>query len=150
MAYPGVKLDLLDSRLGSCDFMKRFVDKCGFDNVNVLHLRAEEASTAKEYGEGYSVVVSRAMASFSNVLELSAPFVKPGGKAVLWLGPGQKQKIGEARKFCSNLGLSPGECYKYTLPLQMGNRCLALFNKTHSPAPGFPRKYSAVKKRPLF
>ncbi len=140
-------VSLLDSRQGACDFMQGFLDNASMPGAQVIQDRAEQAAHTRELRESYSLVMSRAMAEPGIALELCSGLIKVGGKAVLWMGPNQQiPKGGHGLKLA---GLSFEEEVRYTLPNQMGKRVLAVYSKACALGKKYPRRYAAIRKKPL-
>lgn len=143
------RVSLLDSRQGACDFMKAFVQYAALDNVNVIEGRAEEIGLEQDYRGRFGIATSRAMASPAVAVEMASPFVRPGGAAMLWLGPAQEDGVA-GHSTIPELGLTLESRHRYDLMDNMGRRLLAVYRRTGSSQPGFPRKMASIKARPLF
>jgi 16S rRNA G527 N7-methylase RsmG len=114
----------------------------------VVEARAEDAGKDTALRGTFALVTSRAMASPGMALELASPFLRPGGIAVLWLGPGQESAI-YAKSDIPEIGLTMTREHKYILPDEIGRRWLALYRKTGTIRPGYPRKIPSIRARPL-
>ena len=57
-----------------------------------LHARAEDAAKMAAHREQYDAAVSRAVANAATLEELTLPFVKKGGVAIAWKGPGSGRR----------------------------------------------------------
>ena len=76
IAFPGIKLTLLDSLNKRVKFLEEVCDSLGLKNVEFIHGRAEDIGRQKEYREMYDLCVSRAVAnlashSFSNTSSMA-------------------------------------------------------------------------------
>ncbi|QUL97850.1 MAG: class I SAM-dependent methyltransferase [Candidatus Fermentithermobacillus carboniphilus] len=142
-----VELVLMDSRSRACDFLRGFVASSGFAGVEVVWRRGEEAAKDGEYREKFGLVTSRAMAAPGIVLEIGAGFVEIGGKVALWLSPEQKNLVREEALF--QLGLMVCGFRDYVLPEIGVGRAIGIFRKVAPTPERFPRRYSAIKKKPL-
>ena len=139
---------LLDSRLGACEFMRRFVRQAGLQGVSVLGARAEEAAKAPGLERAMALVTARAMALPGISLEIASGFLELGGAAILWLGPSQEGAV-DARQDIPELGLVRTGKHGYQLPFNAGKRILAVYTRTCSPLPGYPRRLSSIRSKPL-
>ncbi|MGI6642874.1 MAG: 16S rRNA (guanine(527)-N(7))-methyltransferase RsmG [Bacillota bacterium] len=146
---PDCEVALLDSREGSCDFMRGFVSQQALSGVRVIQARAEDVGNEPEFSEISDVLVSRAMAKPSVALELASPFVKIGGAVVLWLGPEQEDLVLKAPSV-KELGISLCDIQRYWLPSGLGRRMLVVYRKVKRAEAGFPRRISSIRKKPLF
>ena len=112
----------------------RFLEHAGaeFPNVNVLRGRAEEQEP-----DQFGVAVAKALAPPPVALEWCLPLVRPGGAAVLWVGP--SADFGRLSRAAEQLaGGRPEERFG-----------LAVVPKVGPTPPGFPRRVGVARKRPL-
>lgn len=141
------RVRLLDSRQGACDFLRSFIRRSGMPGVDVVQERAENAGQGRELREGFSLAVSRAMAMPGIALELCSGLLAVGGKAVLWIGP--EQQAPRAEPGLAQTGMRLEEEIPYSLPEDMGRRVLAVYAKTEALDSRYPRRYAAIRKKPL-
>ena len=79
-ALPDREVTLLEANARKAQFLERVA--AGFPNVTVVRGRAEEQGT-----DCFGVALAKALASPPVALEWALTLVRPGGAAVLWLGP---------------------------------------------------------------
>ena len=77
-ALPDREVTLLEAERRKCDFLERWAPP----NARVVWGRAEEQET-----DAYGVAVAKALAQPPVAAEWCLPLVRPGGAAILWLGP---------------------------------------------------------------
>ena len=77
--WPGIRLVLLDSTAKKAVFLHHLKQKLGLDDVEVVVGRAEEIAHETQYREKFDVVLSRAVAPLSTLVELTLPFCAIGG-----------------------------------------------------------------------
>ena len=82
IAFPHLKITLLDSLNKRINFLNEVVETLGLENVETCHGRAEDFGHRKEYREQYDLCTSRAVANLSTLSEYCVPFVKIGGQFV--------------------------------------------------------------------
>ena len=128
VALPEREVTLLEAERRKCDFLERFAPS----NARVLWGRAEEQPV-----DSYGVAVAKALAKPPTALEWCLPLVRPGGAAVLWLGP--SAELAALAHVSELLGGAP--------PEEVDG--LAVVRKLAPTPPGFPRRVGAAKKRPL-
>ena len=85
IAEPSLELTLLDSLNKRVDFLRETCVKLGFEDVNCIHARAEEAPA--EFRGAYDIAASRAVARLNTLCELCLPFLKVGGVFIAMKGP---------------------------------------------------------------
>jgi 16S rRNA (guanine527-N7)-methyltransferase len=129
-SLPEREVTLLESSRRKCAFLERIASD--FPNVRVVCGRAEEQEP-----DVFGVATAKALAPPPVALEWALPLVRPGGAAVLWLGPSvdldQLAKVSEQ--------LAGG------LPEERSG--LVVVPKIGPTPAGFPRRPGVARKRPL-
>jgi 16S rRNA (guanine527-N7)-methyltransferase len=125
---PEREVVLVEAERRKCDFLERWAPP----NARVVWGRAEE-----QPADAFGVVVAKALAQPATAVEWTLPLVRPGGAAVLWLGP--SADLGVVARVASQLG--GGE------PEDRGG--LVVIPKLEATPAGFPRRVGVAKKRPL-
>ncbi len=152
IAFPSIDITLCDSVNKKLSFVGDFL-KDNFDSgFSVLHSRAEDCGCDCEHRGKYDIVVSRAVANLSTLLEYCLPLVKTGGYFVSYKGaqsPALSDEISGAKKACTVLGGTMIDNVSLTLPLDMGERSLIIFKKQKETPSKYPRKAPLPKKDPL-
>jgi 16S rRNA (guanine527-N7)-methyltransferase len=129
-ALPDRDVTLLEANARKAQFLEHVAD--GFANVTVVRGRAEEQETDR-----FGVAVAKALAAPPVALEWMLPLVRPGGAAVLWLGPtADLQQLARAAEQLG--GGAPEE-----------RAGLAVVPKIGPTPAGFPRRPGVARKRPL-
>jgi 16S rRNA (guanine527-N7)-methyltransferase len=129
-ALPERELVLLESQRRKCDFLERVARE--FPNVRVVWGRAEEQGV-----DGFGVAVAKALARPPVAAEWCLPLVRPGGAAILWVGPSADLEA-VARVAEQLAGGEPEE-----------HDGLLVVPKLGPTPPGFPRRPGMARKRPL-
>jgi 16S rRNA (guanine527-N7)-methyltransferase len=119
---------LLESVRRKCDFLEQWAPP----NARVVWGRAEEQES-----DVYGVALAKALAQPATAVEWCLPLVRPGGAAVLWLGPNADLE-GLAR-VSERVGGGPPE----------ERDGLVVVPKLVPTPAGFPRRPGVAKKRPL-
>jgi 16S rRNA (guanine527-N7)-methyltransferase len=127
-ALPEREVTLLEAERRKCDFLERWAPP----NSRVVWGRAEEQPV-----DAYGVALAKALAQPATALEWCLPLVRPGGAAVLWLGPTADTALLE--RVSAQLGGGVPELHDG----------LAVVPKLAATPPGFPRRAGVAKKRPL-
>jgi 16S rRNA (guanine527-N7)-methyltransferase len=128
LAMPDREVTLLEASRRKCDFLERWAP----GNARVVWGRAEEQEP-----DMYGVALAKALAQPPVAAELCLTLVRPGGAAVLWLGPSADLSV--VARVSSLLG---GD-----VPEERDG--LAVIRKLASTPAGFPRRAGMPKKRPL-
>jgi 16S rRNA (guanine527-N7)-methyltransferase len=127
-SLPEREVILLEAIGRKCDFLREWAPP----NARVLQGRAEEQAT-----DLYGVAVAKALAKPPTAAEWCLPLVRPGGAAVLWVGP--SADIERVARVAEQLG---GE-------LAEAKDGLLVLRKVHPTPAGFPRRTGVASKRPL-
>ncbi len=129
-ALPDREVTLVEAERRKADFLERWRER--LPNLEVIWGRAEEQETDR-----YGVALAKALASPPVATEWLLPLVRPGGAAVLWLGPSADL---EAVARVAEL-VGGGE------PEERGG--LVVIPKLRTTPEGFPRRPGMARKRPL-
>jgi len=141
---PWQQVTLVESERRKAEWLRRA--SAGLPNVRVVHDRSE--SLARRSRESFTTVTARAVAALVPCLELAAPLLAPGGRAVLWAGPRDRAGAAAAEPVARDLGLTPEEI-RDVVPFPDARRALLVYRKT-APTPGrYPRRPGRAVARPL-
>ena len=102
IACPEAKLTLLDSLGKRMTWLEGFLPQLGVE-AECVTARAEEAVVSRR--EQYDFATSRAVARLNILLELTAPYVKVGGKVLAMKGTAALEELEEAKNAIRRLGL---------------------------------------------
>jgi 16S rRNA (guanine527-N7)-methyltransferase len=128
VSLPDREVTLLEAIGRKCDFLREWVQP----NVRVVQGRAEEQET-----DVYGVAVAKALAKPPVAVEWCLPLVRPGGAAVLWVGPSV-----DTERVASVAEQVGGELEEF-------RDGLLVLRKVRPTPQGFPRRAGVAKKRPL-
>ena len=144
IACPEMDLTLLDSLGKRMHWLEEVLPSLGVEASYIIG-RAEEALEGRR--EQYDFATSRAVARLNILLELTAPYVKVGGKVLAMKGAAAEEELLEAKGAIKKLGLQLEGVH--TFPLDGTAHNVMVFRKV-SPTPSqYPRRYSKIKQSPL-
>ena len=144
IACPELNLTLLDSLGKRMHWLEDILPTLEVEASYIIG-RAEEALEGRR--EQYDFATSRAVARLNILLELTAPYVKVGGKVLAMKGAAAQEELAEAKGAIKKLGLSFEGMH--TFPLDGTAHNVLVFRKV-SPTPSqYPRRYSKIKQSPL-
>ncbi|MBP3657215.1 MAG: 16S rRNA (guanine(527)-N(7))-methyltransferase RsmG [Clostridia bacterium] len=139
-------LDALQKRIG---FLTDALSRLGL-KATTLHARAEDAARMEAHREQYDAAVSRAVASAAVLAELTLPFVKTGGAAIAWKGPGVQDELTAAKRAAFVLGGAVRGVYPAPIPGRDDwQHMLLVTDKTGKTPKPYPRKAGTPSKKPL-
>jgi 16S rRNA (guanine527-N7)-methyltransferase len=146
IALPRGALWLVESQRRKCSFMEELCVASGVMNAQVVCVRAEE------WMEGIGsndVVLARALAGSSVVLEYAAPLLRVGGTLVDWRGRRDAEAERLASSAAGQLGLELAEI-RHVDPYEGArNHHIHVYVKHRETPVGFPRRVGVARKRPL-
>lgn len=149
IAFPRLKVTLLDSLNKRIHFLDAVIEKLGLENVETIHGRAEDYAKAGKKREQYDLCVSRAVANLATLSEYCLPFVRTGGQFISY----KSEKIGEemedAQKAISILGGKVEKQVEFMLPDSDIYRNLFVIKKVKTTPGKYPRKAGLPAKEPL-
>src|SRR3989344_5595901 len=149
IALPEIQCTGLDSVRKKIDAVGRIVQTMELRNVTLIAERSEILGKVLLHREHYDIVLSRAVAPLSILLEYASPFVKPGGSIVLWKSlhiDEELEKSGTAqREFRCPLSAT----HRYALPGDFGERQLLIFRKEGPLSKRYPRAIGDAKREPV-
>ena len=146
---PDLEMTFLDALNKRILFLQDALSRLGL-KATTLHARAEDAARMAEHREMYDAAVSRAVASAAVLQELTLPFVKTGGTAIAWKGPGVQDELVAAKRAAFVLGGT----VRGVMPAPVPRRedwahCLMVTDKTGKTPKTYPRKAGTPSKKPL-
>ena len=141
---PEVKLTLLDSLGKRMNWLEQILPQLGVE-AECLTARAEEAVQTRR--ETYDIATSRAVARLNVLLELTAPYVKPGGYVLAMKGTAAREELNEAKNAISRLGLKLEKVVEFPID-DTAHAVIVLRKVAHTP-PQYPRRYAKIKQAPL-
>ena len=146
---PDLQMTFLDALNKRILFLEDALRRLGL-RAATLHARAEDAAKMAEHREMYDAAVSRAVANASVLQELTLPFVRTGGAAIAWKGPGVQDEMTAARRAAFVLGGTVRGVYPAPVPRRDDwAHCLLVTDKTGKTPKAYPRKAGTPNKKPL-
>ena len=149
IARRDVQVTLLDSLQKRLTFLQAVKDALVLDNVTIVHARAEDGAHDQKHREAYDIAVARAVAPSNVLMEYLLPYVKTGGRVVLWKGPSFAEEKDAARKAAFLLGGKQGSEIPYAIPGRDWAHLLSVTDKTGKTPAKYPRKAGTPSKSPL-
>ena len=144
IACPELSLTLLDSLGKRMHWLKEILPTLGVNATYIIG-RAEEQLEGRR--EQYDFATSRAVARLNVLLELTAPYVKVGGKVLAMKGAAAEEELQEAKGAIKKLGLTLEGIH--TFPLDGTAHNVIVLQKVSPTPPQYPRRYSKIKQSPL-
>ena len=149
IAFPGIKLTLVESVGKKASFLEHLAGALGLTGVEVHKGRAEEAARRPEMREVFDLAVARGVAGLAELLEYTLPFCKVGGVVVAWKRGDLAQEIAGAENALRSLGGRLKEVYPVEAAGLEDGRVLVLVDKIAATPDRYPRRAGIPGKRPL-
>lgn len=149
IAFPNLKVTLMDSLNKRVDFLHEVICTLGLREIDAIHGRAEDYAKPGQLREKYNLCVSRAVANLSVLVEYCLPYVKAGGKFISYKSEKVTEEINDAEYAIGILGGKIKEQIAFTLPDSDMYRNLVIIEKVNETPSKYPRKAGKVNKKPL-
>lgn len=149
IAFPGLKITLLDSLNKRVRFLQEVCTSLNLSDVQFVHGRAEDVGHMDEYREKYDLCVSRAVANLSSLSEYCMPFVKVGGYFVPYKSGNIEEELEQAKRAVGLLGGKLKGMESFLLPGTDVARTIIRIEKVKAISKKYPRKAGTPGKEPL-
>ena len=149
IAFPNLKIVLLDSLNKRILFLQEVIEALGLEKVEALHGRAEDYARKSEYREQFDYCVSRAVANLTTLSEYCIPYVKEGGSFISYKSGKVKEEVKEVKKALSILGGKMDQMVTFELPETDMERIFVKIKKEKKTPKKYPRKAGLPGKEPL-
>lgn len=149
IAYPHLKVTLLDSLQKRIKFLDEVVKQLGLEEVETVHGRAEDFAKPSMKRESYDVCVSRAVANLASLSEYCLPYVNLGGCFIPYKSGKVEEELETSKKAVFLLGGKIEEEVKFDLPNSDISRSLIKIKKVSATPKKYPRKSGLATKEPI-
>ena len=149
IAFPNLKVTLLDSLNKRIHFLDAVIERLGLDGVETLHGRAEDFARPGKLRESFDLCVSRAVANLASLSEYCLPYVKQGGFFISYKSERISEEMDAAGNAISLLGGKLDRQTEFTLPDSDIYRNLVMIRKQRATPKKYPRKAGLPTKEPL-
>lgn len=149
IAYPHLKVVLLDSLQKRIKFLDAVIEELELDEIETLHGRAEDYAKKAEYREQFDLCVSRAVANLSTLSEYCLPYTNVGGIFVSYKSGEVDDEAFKSEKAVKLLGGKIESITKFQLPGTEIGRSFVKIKKVENSKKKYPRKAGLPAKEPL-
>lgn len=160
IAFPGMTGALVETTERKARFLREMVSALSLDGLEVARGRAEDLARLPEMRERFDVALARAVAPMPALAELTLPFCRVGGRAIVHKTLDAAEEIESARHAIETLG---GEIRGSIGPLSEdagesgpddpsgseSRRTLLVIEKVAPTPARYPRRAGIPAKRPL-
>lgn len=149
IAFPGLKITLMDSLNKRVKFLNEVIGQLGLKDIQANHGRAEDMGREPLHREKYDLCVSRAVANLSTLSEYCMPFVKVGGAFIPYKSGKIEEELNAAKHAVFLLGGKTEGVEAFLLPGTDAERSLVTIRKNGETSKKYPRKAGLPTKEPL-
>jgi 16S rRNA (guanine527-N7)-methyltransferase len=151
IARPELRVTLLEATEKKARFLEHVRIELGLPNLEILHIRVEEAGRDPRYRDAFEIATARALAALPVVVEYCAPLVRPGGQILAMKGRLSEDELSAGLAAARELGAQLREVREvdYRPQLPQKERRLVIFDKVAVTPNSFPRRVGLAKRRPL-
>ncbi len=149
IAYPEIKLTLLEATGKKVAFLQHLIDQFDMDDVRLIKARAEDAGQDADLRAAYDVVVARAVARLPSLLEYLLPFARVGGVCVAMKGRTAQTEADDAQRALAVLGGRISRIEAVDLPGVDEPHYLVVVEKIAPTLTDFPRQPGIPTRKPL-
>jgi 16S rRNA (guanine527-N7)-methyltransferase len=94
---PKLSVTLIDASRKKVSFLKHVIRTLKLDNIEALHLRAEQLAIQPSYINRFDVIISRALSSLDFFVRLALPLLADGGVIIALKGEVDKAELDDLR-----------------------------------------------------
>ncbi|MEZ3516804.1 MAG: 16S rRNA (guanine(527)-N(7))-methyltransferase RsmG [Lachnospiraceae bacterium] len=149
IAFPNLKITLLDSLGKRVNFLNAVITELGLQEIEAIHGRAEDFAKTGVLRETFDICVSRAVANLSILSEYCLPYVKVGGYFISYKSEKVTEEIQMAQNAIQILGGEVSVKKVFLLPNSDIYRNLLMIKKVQNTPKKYPRKAGLPSKEPL-
>lgn len=140
-----LKFTLVDSLNKRVNFLNELFILLNLGDIKAVHARAEDF--IKENRESYDFAVARAVAPLNTLLEYMVPYLKVGGRCLIYKSQKLEEEIIEAKKAMEILSVKIVKVLEYELG--DASRKILIVEKTEKTNEKYPRGKNLPKLKPL-
>ena len=146
IAFPELKVILIEPIRKRCVFLEELIRKLELKEIEVINERGEDFSL--NHREEYDYVTARAVANLNSLIEVCGAMAKKNGCFICLRGKDGRSEIAEAEKAIRTMGFTVESITDEQL-MNGDSRTIAYLRKVAQTPLKYPRKYNIIKKNPL-
>ena len=149
IAFPNLKVVLLDSLNKRIQFLNTVIDTLQLTDIQTIHGRAEDFAKQQAYRERFDLCVSRAVANLATLSEYCLPYVKVDGMFIPYKSGEITEELQQSQNAIYVLGGKVTDVVKFRLPGTEIGRSFVKIKKVQNTAKKYPRKAGLPSKEPI-
>jgi 16S rRNA (guanine527-N7)-methyltransferase len=149
IAFPTLRLTLLEATGKKAEFLRFLVARLGLTRVRVINARAEAVGQDPAHREQYDLALARALSGMATLAELTLPLVRVGGRVIAQKGADPAAEVATSQSAIMILGGQVQQIVPVAVPGLEGTRHLVVLEKILATPEKYPRRPGMPAKRPL-
>lgn len=146
IAYPSLRVILIEPLMKRCVFLNELINELGLEGIEVINTRGEDYSLI--HREEYDYVTARAVTNLNALIEVCGAMVKKNGYFIALRGSSGQSEINGAGNAIKQMNFECERIIEHTLN-DGSLRVIGYLKKVGATPKKLPRKYSIIKQRPL-
>lgn len=146
IAWPELKLTLIEATAKKTQFMAEVVSALGLESTRVVTGRAETLGHDPELRGAFDLVLARAVARLPILVELALPFARVGGRVVAPKGSRAESEVAAAKQALEVLG---GRAFVVPFQVPGPPQTIVVMLKERETPEAYPRREGVPAKAPL-
>ena len=144
IAFPSVRLTLVDSQKKKIFFIGVLLRRLGIYDVALLNTRGEKLGKEEKFREKFDIVLMRGVSKMPIISEIAIPLLKIDGRAVFWKGREEIEKISDSISLIEKMGGKIESIKEYKLLNVPHKSYLVVVRKERETPKKYPRTYSSM------
>lgn len=144
---PDLEICMIDSLNKRVSFLNETIELLKLNKISATHSRAEDY--AKENREMFDYAVARAVAPLNTLVEYLLPFVKAGGKAIVYKSQRLEEELALSKNAIRTLGGEIEEVKTFFIEEGELERNVLIIKKTKPTPTKYPRDKNRPKTNPI-
>jgi len=149
IVFPDIDMTFLDSSKKKMKVLESICKSLDIKGIKILSENIETIAHNVNYRGIYDIVVCRALANLSTLLEYGIPFLKENGKMVIYKGPNISEEVDNSSMALDKMSARIVENHEIILPFSDYKRKIMAVEKIGKTNDKYPRRTGMPKKRPL-
>ena len=114
LARPELRMVLLEQRQKRSVFLRQVIRTLGLTGIEVIQGQAETRGVREVLAGTFDAVLSRATGKLKEVLGIGPPFLKPGGKLLVFKGPRADEELARVDPLPFGVKLARRKPYRFS------------------------------------
>ncbi len=150
MCIPKANMILVDSIKKKVNFMHQLIQLLNLNRIEIVNNRVENLGNNKDYRKTQNLILARAVAKLSTLIEIALPLLKVGGYCIFHKSNLSQSEFESMNKTLQYFDAQLIEIYKVSNELVPRNHNLIIIKKKSEIDFEYPRNNNKPFRKPLF